>query len=589
MNGAMTSLLDLIESRAREAMAAAGCADAAANVQPSARAEHGDYQVNGVMGAAKARRTDPRALAQRVLEHLDLGGIAARIDIAGPGFINITVSAQYLARWATAAALSDGLGVPRAGDAERQRVVIDYSSPNLAKEMHVGHLRSTIIGDALARVLRFIGHEVIAQNHVGDWGTQFGMLTASMEEAGGGGAASAGVADLEAFYRTAKQRFDDDPPFAKRAREYVVRLQAGDARVRALWRRFLDVSMGHCEEIYRTLGVGLTPADVRGESAYNDDLAPIVADLSARGLAVASAGAQVVYLEQFKNKEGGPAAYMVQKQDGGYLYATTDLAAIRHRIRVLRADRILYVVDARQKLHFEQLFALAFRAGYAPAGTRMEHVGFGVILGEDGKPFKTRSGETVKLADLLAEAVQRAFDLVSSKNPGLPESERRAIARVIGIGAVKYADLSRNRGTDYVFDWGGMLSFDGNTAPYLQYAYTRIRAVCRRADESGADRSGMGTAMAATMVITAPAERQLALKLAQFADAVHLVARTAEPHHLCAYLYDLSAALMRFYEACPVLAADGALRAGRLQLCRLSADTLRTGLGMLGIGVLESM
>jgi len=574
------TLLQLLTTRVQDALAAAGCPDAAANVQPAGRPEHGDYQANGVMAAAKQARMNPRVLAQAVLDKLDLDGIASHVEIAGPGFINITVAPAYLARWVATALSDDGLAVPRVPQDLAQTVVIDYSSPNLAKEMHVGHLRSTVIGDALARVLRFVGHRVIAQNHVGDWGTQFGMLTACLDEIESSDSAPMALADLEEFYRNAKRRFDEDAAFADRAREFVVKLQGGDPRVRALWQRFLEVSMHHCEDIYRQLGVGLTHADVHGESAYNDDLPVVVADLQARGMAVTSEGAQVVFLDEFKNKDGEPAAYIVQKQDGGYLYATTDVAAIRYRIATLHADRILYVVDARQKLHFQQLFSLARRAGYAPPEVQLEHVGFGVVLGDDGRPFKTRSGGTVKLAELLAEAAQRAFDLVTEKSPDLPEAERRHVADVVGTGAIKYFDLAKNRSTDYVFDWSSMLSFEGNTAPYLQYAYTRTRSVLRRAEPGD---------FAAPISIVEPAERQLALHLAQFSDAVYAVARDALPNYLCSYLYELAAALMRFYEACPVLSAEGASRSSRLQLCRLTADTLRTGLDLLGIGVLEAM
>ena len=575
------TLLQLLNTRVQDALAAAGCADASANVQPAGRPEHGDYQANGIMAAAKSRKLNPRQLAQTVVEHLDLEGIVSHVEIAGPGFINLTVAPDYLARWVTQA-LNDngGLAVPRVAGNTAQCVVIDYSSPNLAKEMHVGHLRSTVIGDALARVLRFVGHKVVAQNHVGDWGTQFGMLTASMDEAGTDDASNVALADLEVFYRNAKKRFDEDPAFANRARDYVVKLQGGDPRVLELWKRFLDVSMNHCEEIYRQLNVGLTRADVHGESAYNDDLPVVVADLQAKGLALTSDGAQVVFLSEFSGKHGEPAAYIVQKQDGGYLYSTTDLAATRYRVGTLKADRALYVVDARQKLHFQQVFSVARTAGYVPPEVQLEHVGFGVVLGDDGKPFKTRSGDTVKLAELLAEATQRAFNLVSEKSPGLPEADRRAIAQVVGIGAIKYFDLARNRSTDYVFDWASMLSFEGNTAPYLQYAYTRIQSVLRRADAWDAD---------AKVCLMEPAERQLALQLARFSDAVLAVAQDALPNYLCAYLYDLAAVLMRFYEACPVLSATGETRASRLQLCRLTADTLRTGLGLLGIDVLEAM
>lgn len=571
------TLTELLDSRVRAALAAVGCPDAQAIIQPAGRPEFGDYQANGVMAAAKARKMNPRQLAEQVVAQLDLNGIASKIEIAGPGFINITLAPAFLATLAAESAADAKLGVPLPA---QQRVVVDYSSPNLAKEMHVGHLRSTIIGDALARVLRFLGHEVIAQNHVGDWGTQFGMLTAYLIEAEQGGEAQLALNDLEDFYRRAKQRFDEDEAFATRAREYVVKLQGGDAQVNALWHKFLDVSLHHCEAVYEKLGVGLTRADVRGESAYNDDLPAVVADLKAKGMAVESEGAQVVFLDEFKNKEGEPQAYIVQKQDGGYLYSTTDLAAVRYRAGTLKADRALYVVDARQGLHFQQLFTLSRKAGYAPADMKLEHVGFGVMLGDDGKPFKTRSGGTVKLAELLAEAEERAFALVGEKNPDMAEAERRAIACAVGIGAVKYADLSKNRNSDYVFNWDTMLAFEGNTAPYLQYAYTRVQSVFRKVDRFDAE---------APIVLSEPAERQLALELARFADAIYSVSREAAPHFLCGYLYELAGQFMRFYEACPVLKSEGAVRDSRLRLCRLTADTLKTGLGLLGIQTLETM
>jgi arginyl-tRNA synthetase len=475
---------------------------------------------------------------------------------------------------------SPTLAVPQP---KKQTVVVDYSSPNLAKEMHVGHLRSTIIGDALARVLRFLGHTVVAQNHVGDWGTQFGMLTAYLIEAEQTG--DLALDDLEDFYRRAKKRFDEDAAFATRARETVVKLQGGDAEVKVLWHRFLDVSLHHCEAVYEKLGVGLKRDDVRGESAYNDDLAVVVQDLKAKGLARESEGAQVVFLDEFKGKDGDPAAYIVQKQDGGYLYSTSDLAAVRYRVGTLKADRALYVVDARQSLHFQQMFTVARHAGYAPPSLKLEHVGFGVMLGDDGKPFKTRTGGTVKLVELLDEAIERAFKLVGEKNPEMPEVQRRSIAQTVGIGAVKYADLSKNRSSDYVFSWDSMLSFEGNTAPYLQYAYTRVAGVFRKVEgaESGV-KSGV-----TPIILQVEAERLLALELARFADAVNGVARETQPHFLCAYLYNLAGQFMRFYEACPVLKSEGELRASRLQLCRLTADTLKCGLGLLGIGVLETM
>jgi arginyl-tRNA synthetase len=529
------------------------------------------------MGAAKARKMNPRQLAEQVVAALDLNGIASKVEIAGPGFINITLSPEYLAGLATAALADAHLGVPQPAS---QRVVIDYSGPNLAKEMHVGHLRSTIIGDALARVLRFLGHTVIAQNHVGDWGTQFGMLTAYLIEAEKDGGEEIALSDLEDFYRRAKQRFDEDEAFANTAREYVVKLQGGDAQVNALWQKFLDISLHHCEAVYERLGVALTRNDVRGESFYNDDLPVVVADLQAKGFAVESEGAQVVFLDEFKNKEGEAQAYIVRKQDGGYLYATSDLAAMRYRVGTLHADRILYVVDARQALHFQQLFTLSRKAGYANETTKLEHVGFGVMLGDDGKPFKTRSGTTVKLVDLLQEAEERAFALVSEKNTDMSEADRKLIAHAVGIGAVKYADLSKNRTSDYMFSWDSMLSFEGNTAPYLQYAYTRIQSVFRKVDALNDQ---------AQIVLQEPAERLLALELARFADAINAVSREAAPHFLCAYLYDLATHFMRFYEACPVLKSEGAVRDSRLRLCRLTATTLKTGLDLLGIETLDVM
>lgn len=569
------TLLQLLDSRVRAALAAVGLPDTPAIVVPAARPEFGDYQANGVMGAAKARKQNPRELAQQVVAALDLAGIAEKVEIAGPGFINITLDRAFIATRVAAALGQADLAVPKPAP---QRVVVDYSSPNLAKEMHVGHLRSTIIGDALARVLAFLGHTVIRQNHIGDWGTQFGMLTAFLVEEGQG--ADMALSDLEGFYRRAKARMDADPAFADLAREYVVKLQGGDAQVGALWKRFLDISLHHCEAVYDTLGVSLARDDVRGESAYNDMLPGIVADLQAKGMAVESDGAKVVYVDGFVNKDGEPLGYIVQKQDGGYLYATTDLAAIRYRVDTLKADRVLYVVDARQGQHFQQLFSVARKAGYADDAVSLEHVGFGVMLGEDNKPFKTRSGDTVKLAELLVEAQTRAFDLVSERNGDLDEAQRRQIARTVGIGAVKYADLSKNRNSDYVFAWNTMLAMEGNTAPYLQYAYTRIASVFRKLDSHSTEGG---------FVLEAAEERALALELARFGDALQSVARETAPHLLCGYLYGLATQFSRFYEACPVLKSDGPLRASRLQLCRLAADTLKTGLGLLGIDTLEVM
>ncbi|WP_051710138.1 arginine--tRNA ligase [Andreprevotia chitinilytica] len=572
-----STLLQLLNARFAAAFTAAGAPGANPVIQPAARPEFGDYQANGAMGAAKQLKKNPRELAQAVIDHVDVSGIADTLEIAGPGFINIKLSDAFLASRANAALADAKLGVPLPA---KQTVVVDYSSPNLAKEMHVGHLRSTIIGDALARLLAFLGHDVVRQNHVGDWGTQFGMLTAYLVEQDRAGNTAIALDDLENFYRAAKVRFDADPAFADTAREYVVKLQGGDAQVRALWQQFLDVSLSHCEAIYRKLGVQLTRADVRGESAYNDDLPRVVADLRQQGLLVEDQGAQVVFLDEFKNKEGEPAAYIVQKQDGGYLYSTSDLATLRYRSGTLHCNRSLYVVDARQGLHFQQLFTLGRKAGYVPADMQLEHVAFGTMMGEDGRPFKTRSGDTVKLVELLDEAVSRAHALVSEKNPDLDEATRQQVAQAVGIGAVKYADLSKHRTSDYVFSWDSMLSFEGNTAPYLQYACTRIAGVFRKAGELAVD---------APIAITEPAEHALALELARFADVVNATAAEALPHFLCGYLYQLATQFMRFYEACPILKSEGTVLASRLQLAKLTGKTLETGLGLLGIEALEAM
>ncbi|KAF0812554.1 Arginine--tRNA ligase [Andreprevotia sp. IGB-42] len=572
-----TTLLQLLNARFAAAFAAAGAPDANPVIQPAARPEFGDYQANGAMGAAKQLKKNPRELAQAVLELVNLDGIADKLEIAGPGFINIKLADSFLAARANAALSDAKLGVPLPAS---QTVVVDYSSPNLAKEMHVGHLRSTIIGDALARLLDFLGHTVVRQNHVGDWGTQFGMLTAYLVEQDKAGDAAIALDDLENFYRAAKVRFDADPAFADTARDYVVKLQSGDPMVHALWQQFLNVSMSHCEAVYSKLGVQLTRADVRGESAYNEDLPVVVADLRAKGLLTESQGAQVVFLDEFKNKDGEPAAYIIQKQGGGFLYSTSDLATLRYRADVLHADRSLYVVDARQALHFQQLFTLGRKAGYVPAAMQLEHVAFGTMMGEDGKPFKTRSGDTIKLVELLDEAVSRAYALVSEKNPDLAASVRQDVAQAVGIGAVKYADLSKHRTSDYQFSWDSMLSFEGNTAPYLQYACTRIAGIFRKAGE---------VSDGAAINIAEPAEHALALELARFADVLQSAAIEACPHFLCSYLYQLATQFMRFYEACPILKSEGDVQASRLQLARLTGRTLETGLGLLGITALEEM
>ena len=636
------NLYQTVEREAQAAFTAAGLSDSPVVLQAAKNPDFGDFQINGVMGAAKKAKQNPRELAQKVAEALADNAVIESTEVAGPGFINLRLRPEFLAQNIQTALNDARFGVAKTD--KPQTVVIDYSSPNLAKEMHVGHLRSSIIGDSISRVLEFMGNTVIRQNHVGDWGTQFGMLVAYLVEQQKDNTAFE-LADLEQFYRAAKVRFDEDPAFADTAREYVVKLQGGDETVLALWKQFVDISLSHAQAVYDTLGLKLRPEDVAGESTYNDDLQPVVDDLVEKGLAVEDDGAKVVFLDEFKNKEGEPAAFIVQKQGGGFLYASTDLACLRYRVSMLHADRLLYVVDHRQALHFEQLFTTSRKAGYLPEDVKAEFIGFGTMMGKDGKPFKTRSGDTVKLVDLLTEAVNRAEQIVKEKNPkwqltteledGLKKissltnsdnlknklkynlenkkleitlendvvyhlpidkidkivrgaeeytdtalSDAEKIARVVGIGAVKYADLSKNRTSDYVFDWDAMLSFEGNTAPYLQYAYTRVQSMFRKAGEWDAN---------APTVLTEPLEKQLAAELLKFEDVLQSVADTAYPHYLAAYLYQIATLFSRFYEACPILKSEGATRNSRLQLAKLTGDTLKQGLGLLGIDVLNVM
>ncbi len=542
---------------------------------------HGDFASNLAMTLAKPAGMKPRDLAEQIIAALPPSEAVAQVSIAGPGFINFFQDREWLAAQLQQALDDPQLNVPRADPA--QRVVVDYSSPNLAKEMHVGHLRSTIIGDAVARLLEFLGHEVIRQNHVGDWGTQFGMLLAYLEE--NSVAAEAELGDLENFYRQAKKRFDESPEFADRARQRVVQLQAGDAECLALWNRFNSISLGHCQAVYDRLGVSLTPADVRGESAYNDQLADVVDSLQQAGLLTESEGARCVFLDEFRNSEDKPLPVIVQKAGGGYLYATTDLAAMRYRHQVLHADRVLYFVDQRQALHFQQVFAVARKAGFVSADMQLEHMGFGTMNGADGKPFKTRDGGTVKLIDLLDEAEQRAYELVRQKNPELGSDELQQIARAVGIGAVKYADLSKHRSSDYNFNFEQMLSFEGNTAPYLMYAYTRVASVFRKIDRDMAQLDDL-----APLVLQEEPEIDLAAHLAQFGSLLQYVAREGTPHSLCHYLYELAGRFSSFYENCPILAAEQPQqRDSRLRLAALTGRTLRQGLNLLGITTLERM
>lgn len=570
----------LLSEKVSQALIAAGAsADCEPQVRQSAKVQFGDYQANGVMAVAKKLGMAPRQLAEQVLTHLDLNGIASKVEIAGPGFINIFLDPAFLAENVSSALKSERLGVAQP---QAQTVVVDYSAPNVAKEMHVGHLRSTIIGDAAVRTLEFLGHKVIRANHVGDWGTQFGMLIAYLEKQQQENAGEMALADLEGFYREAKKHYDEDEAFAERARSYVVKLQGGDEYFREMWRKLVDITMSQNQLTYNRLNVTLTRDDVMGESLYNPMLPGIVADLKAKGLAVESEGATVVFLDEYKNKEGEPMGVIIQKKDGGYLYTTTDIACAKYRYENLHADRVLYYIDSRQHQHLMQAWTIVRKAGYVPDSVPLEHHMFGMMLGKDGKPFKTRAGGTVKLADLLDEALERARRLVAEKNPDMPADELEKLANAVGIGAVKYADLSKNRTTDYIFDWDNMLAFEGNTAPYMQYAYTRVLSVFRKADT---DESALA---AAPVVITEDREAQLAARLLQFEETLTVVAREGTPHVMCSYLYDLAGLFSGFYEHCPILSAESEeTRNSRLKLALLTAKTLKLGLDTLGIETVE--
>ncbi|WP_413482472.1 arginine--tRNA ligase [Morganella psychrotolerans] len=571
----------ILSDKIQQALISAGAPlDCDAIVKQSAKVQFGDYQANGVMAAAKKMGMQPRQLAEKVVELLDLNGIADKTEIAGPGFINIFLSPAWLSAQLEVALADEKLGLT---PVEPMTIAIDYSAPNVAKQMHVGHLRSTIIGDAAARTQEYLGHNVIRCNHVGDWGTQFGMLIAYLEKMQNEDAADMALADLEVFYREAKKYYDEDEDFAVRARGYVVKLQGGDEYCRTMWRKLVDITMQQNQETYNRLNVTLTEDDVMGESLYNDMLPGIVSDLMARKIAQESEGAVVVYLDEFKNKEGDPMGVIIRKKDGGYLYTTTDIACAKYRHDVLHADRVLYYIDSRQHQHLMQAWTIVRKAGYIPESMTLEHHMFGMMLGKDGKPFKTRAGGTIRLSDLLDEAVERAGKLIREKNSDMAEDELKQLAEVVGIGAVKYADLSKSRTTDYIFDWDNMLAFEGNTAPYMQYAYTRVASVFKRAGIDSAS-------LTLPIILNDDRERQLAARLLQFEETITSVAREGMPHMMCSYLYELACLFSGFYEHCPILAAETEeLRQSRLKLALLTQKTLKAGLDTLGIGTVEKM
>ena len=545
--------------------------------------EHADAQVNVALGLAKRIGKNPREVAQQLADQLDVRGICSKVEVAGPGFLNLTYDDAYLGSLLHEVANDDRLGLHRA--TQRETVVIDYSAPNVAKEMHVGHLRSTVIGDALVRMCEAVGHKVIRENHIGDWGTPFGMLIEHLIDLGEVGAArELSVGDLDGFYKQARGKFDDSPAFQERARARVVALQGGDAETLRLWKLLVAESARYFATVYDKLAVRLVADDLRGESAYNDLLAQVVTRLKSAKLLTTNDGAEVVFPAGFTNRENEPLPLIIRKQDGGYNYATSDLACVIDRVERLRATLMLYVVGSPQAQHLSMIEAVARDAGWLNESTRMVHVAFGSVLGNDRKMLKSRSGEAVKLVELLDEAVERADASIAEKNPELPLAERQLVARMIGIGAVKYSDLSSDRVKDYVFDWERMLSFDGNTAPYLQYAHARICSIFRKADTT---REASRTTVP---VLGHASERALALWLLQYDSAVWDAFERYSPHRLCTYLYELSTRYTSFYEQCPVLKAQTTeMRDSRLALCDLTARLLADGLNLLGIDTPEQM
>ncbi len=664
----MKSTLDILEAKIASIMAEiSGQAGCPALVKPATDPRFGDYQVNGVMPLAKQLKTNPRKLAEQLVAKLDISDICETPEIAGPGFINLRLKPELVA--ANLVQINkdaDRLGIEKAE--KPKTIVVDFSGPNIAKQMHVGHLRSTIIGDAICRLLELQGHKVIRQNHIGDWGTQFGMVILGLWHIC---MAEEKHADQKPYYQTeleelranAKDKdkletichriaqrqekdFDDDRdgeklfkrflekiekrdvsevwdkillayqymnlleatiaetglmiktvvngkeqliPYGALSRHVTTMLQKGDMQELDAWKFVRTITLEECNRVYKKLSVTLTDGDIRGESEYKDDLPNVVSELKAKGLAVESEGAVCVFPEGFKDKEGKPLPVIVQKSDGAYLYATTDLAAIRYRVGEFKADKIIYVTDARQGLHFEMVFAVALKAGWVKPETELVHVTFGSVLGEDGKPLKTRSGENVKLKELLDEAVERARKVVEEKNPGLSEDEKKKIANAVGIGAVKYADYTNNRTSDYIFSFDKMLAMEGNTAPYMQYAYARIKSINRKGKERGID-VNKELAGVKELNIGEPSELDLAKHLIRYGEAVSSSAGDYRPNYLTAYLYDLAQKFSSFYNDCPVLDASPDKRPTRLLLCDLTAKTIEHGLhNLLGIEVIEQM
>jgi arginyl-tRNA synthetase len=571
----------LLALRARVVAAArATFGDEGATTDPALhRSAHADYQADIALALARKLKRNPREVATALAAALVPDEVIAKTEVSGPGFLNLTLRSDYLGSLLDRMLADPRLGVPVAQPAET--VVIDYSSPNLAKEMHVGHLRSTIIGDALARLLEFQGHKVIRQNHVGDWGTPFGMLLEQMIDANAMGELHFDVRALASLYKEARAKFDADPTFAERARRRVVLLQGGDDETLALWRRLIDLSIQYFTALFERLGVGLRPEHVAGESFYNPELAGVVDELLRQGLARPSEGAICVFPPGFTGREGEPMPLIVRKQDGGYSYATTDLAALRYRVGTLGATRVIIVVGAPQSQHLAMVFATGRLAGWAGQEVRLEHVAFGSVLGPDKKMFKTRSGETVSLSSLVDEGIERAAKVVGEKSSEMPADEQRRIAEAVGVGAIKYADLASDRIKDYVFDWNRMVALDGNTAPYLMYAHARGRSILRK--------GGHGGGQSPPIHIEAPQERALALELLGFAPTVEKAGESLQPHRICGQLYEIAKSFAGFFEECPVLRAEEPTRSSRLALTDLTSRVLGQGLGLLGIAAPDQM
>ena len=579
----MADPVGLVAQRIAVAFAKVGGQKAAGIDTAVRQSDRADAQVNGSLALAKAMGATPRDIAVKVLEVAELQDICSSTEVAGPGFINLTFANKFLAQELVVASGSDKLGV--ASVLTTRRVVIDYSAPNVAKEMHVGHLRSTVIGDALVRMLMYVGNTVVRENHVGDWGTPFGMLIEHLIDSGEVNAAKElSIGDLDSFYRSARKKFDESEEFQKRARTRVVALQGGDAETLRLWKLLVEESTRYFQTIYKTLGVLLQDSDVMGESAYNPLLPQVVERLDKLKMLTTSDGADVVFPDGFTNRENQPLPLIIRKTDGGYNYATSDLACVIDRVERLDSSLLLYVVGAPQAQHLQMVAAVAKQAGWLQAPREMVHVAFGNVLGADRKMLKTRSGDTIKLDALLTEAVERAAAAVAQKNPELSADKQSEIARIVGIGAVKYADLSTDRIKDYTFDWDRMLSFDGNTSPYLQYAHARICSIFRRANVERASVRGV------TPIIEHAAEHELAMRVLQFDSAFWDTLDKYSPHRLCTYLYDLASSFSSFYEQCSVLKADtDDQRNSRLMLCDLTARVMQAGLGVLGIEAPEQM